>query len=131
MEKELTSGQMEGHTMVTGTRTELKDMAPTHGSMDESTSGNGRIIICMAMVSTSGRMADAMKATTSTIRSTVSESMNGQMGGSTRGTGPAGSSTDRDGTSLLTVRFESASGTMENECSGLMSYLCNLHQMMN
>lgn len=87
MVKGPTFGLTGAFMTATGTKIELKAMALTRGSMVDSTPGNGRIIICMATGLMCGKMDAGMKAFTSLIRSTGTESTSGPMGESTKETG--------------------------------------------
>ena len=75
--KEPTCGLMGVSMMGIGTRIELKVLVLIRGSMDDSMLANGRIIICMAMALIFGKTVAGMKVSTSLIRSTGTESMNG------------------------------------------------------
>ena len=77
------SGQMVQSTMETGLEIKLMEKEHTHGLMGGCLEGSGRIIICMDMVYTPGKMAENMKVNIKVIKSTVREHICGPMDGLT------------------------------------------------
>ena len=96
MVKVCISGKMALCTTVIGTKIELKDTENTNGKMAVSTLENGRTITCMEKVYTLGPTAEDMKANTKWTKSTVLESINGQITESTKETGSTESNMEEE-----------------------------------
>jgi hypothetical protein len=88
------SGKTALCTTVTGMRIGSKDTVNTNGRMAVNILENGKTIICMVKVCTLGPTEEDMKGSTKWTRSTVSESINGQITESTKETGSMESNMD-------------------------------------
>ena len=121
MGKDYIFGQMEASMMVTGLRIGLKVMELTPGSMVDSTLDHGRIIICMVMVSTLGKMEEDMKVIMRWIRNMAMVYINGLMVGNTKAIGEMGSSMAKGSTFYLMEQSEWECGKMARDQNGLMN----------
>jgi|TARA_B110001450_G_C17596146_1_gene470928 hypothetical protein len=81
------SGKMAPCTTVTGSRIGLKDTVNTNGKTAVNTLENGKTTTCMVKVFTLGPTAEDMMDNTKWTKSTVLESINGQITEFTKETG--------------------------------------------
>ena len=93
MESELTSGTMEANILGIGARTKSAESVCIRGSMDVDTKENGSKTIWKAQASTSGMTEECIRASIKTIRSMAMESTRGQMAAAMKDTGSEANST--------------------------------------
>ncbi len=87
MESALTSGTMEANILAIGARTRSAELVCIRGLMGADTKENGSKTIWRAQASTSGMTVECTKASIKTTRNMAMESTLGQMAAAMRATG--------------------------------------------
>jgi hypothetical protein len=113
------TGLMDLRTQVTLLTTIWKETASTPGAMVASSTGNGKTIRCTARVSLRGRTADAIKESTTVVKSTVTEFTLGQTTANTRASGKMESNTALAFSLPAKVKQRGANGQIANVSSGM------------
>ena len=105
-------------TPVSGRKTGFMDKASTPGKMAASTKAAGKIMLCMATVSTCGKTAAGMTVGMRMTRSTAQAPTRGPMADNTVASGKMAGSMAQANTYRLAGKVVKAYGKTANESSG-------------